>query len=98
MPQCQLHVFCFFGFRKVSKEIFKELDETKAEAPIFLDATQSPKERRSGATRWPHLGLARVHPRPRFPMVWAPRGSTDLDLSPIYTSPQDEIPSKIRNP
>jgi hypothetical protein len=31
MPQCQFPVFyCFLCFRKVTQEIFSELDETKA--------------------------------------------------------------------
>src|SRR5215216_3119950 len=72
-----------FGFRKASKEIFLELDGTKAEVPIFSDATRSPKERRSGATRRPHLGPAWVHPRVHCPMVWAPQASTGLAPSPI---------------
>src|SRR3954463_13634210 len=58
-----------FGFRKASKEIFSELDGTKSQVPIFSDATRSPKEIRSGATRRPHLRPAWVHPRARRPMV-----------------------------
>src|SRR4051812_4514913 len=46
-----------FGFRKSSKEIFSELDETKAEVNILPEQRQSQEGRRSGATRRPHLGL-----------------------------------------
>jgi hypothetical protein len=47
----------FLCFRKVTQEIFSELDKTKAEVPIFSDARRSPKQRRRGdsrhhATRW----------------------------------------------
>ena len=35
MPLCQLPVSAVFGFRKASKEIFSELDETKGQLPIF---------------------------------------------------------------
>jgi hypothetical protein len=38
MPQCQFPVLCcFLCFRKVTQEIFSELDETKAEPPIFTE-------------------------------------------------------------
>jgi hypothetical protein len=35
----------FLCFRKVTQEIFSELDETKAEVPILLTRRRSPKER-----------------------------------------------------
>src|SRR3954470_17747878 len=64
-----------FGFRKASKEIFSELDRTKAKVNILQDTTRRPKGRRSGATRWPHLWLAQPPPRACCPMVWVPRVS-----------------------
>jgi hypothetical protein len=33
----------FLCFRKVTQEIFSELDETKAEPPIFTEASRRPK-------------------------------------------------------
>jgi hypothetical protein len=39
----------FLCFRKVTQEIFSELDETKAEPPIFTEASRRPKMRRRGA-------------------------------------------------
>jgi hypothetical protein len=43
----------FLCFRKATQEIFSELDKTKAEPPIFPEASQSPKMRRRGARgRW----------------------------------------------
>ena len=43
-----------FGSRKASKEIFSELDRTKAKVNISSRRTRSPEERRRGATGWPH--------------------------------------------
>src|SRR4051812_39708909 len=81
-----------FGFGKARKEILSELDGTKAKVNILPERTRSLEERRGGATRRTHLGLARV-PWPRQPLVWASRGSTNLALSPIYTSPRDINPN-----
>src|SRR4051812_16453184 len=67
-----------FGFRKASKEIFSELDGTKAKVNILPDTTRRPKGRQGRETRRPHHRVARAHPRARQPMVWGPRGSTDL--------------------
>jgi hypothetical protein len=38
----------FLCFRKVTQEIFSELDEMKPEPPIFPDTRQSPKESQRG--------------------------------------------------
>jgi hypothetical protein len=62
----------FLCFRKVTQEIFSELDETKAEVPIFPYTRRSPKQRRRGARGWPHHAMARATPWPRRAMVWAP--------------------------
>jgi hypothetical protein len=51
----------FLCFRKVTQEIFLELDETKAEVPIFPDMRQSPKQRWRGARGQPHLGMQEKH-------------------------------------
>jgi hypothetical protein len=48
----------FLCFRKVTQEIFSELDETKAEVPIFPDTRRSPKQRRRGAKGQPHHRVA----------------------------------------
>src|SRR6266699_517541 len=72
-----------FGFRKVTQEIFSELDETKAETPIFPGSIQNIEELllpdQSLAT--PTLGVAR--PWPRQGQVWWPWPLTDSALSPI---------------
>jgi len=54
-----------FGFRKVTQEIFSELDETKAETPIFPGTFQSTKEvlQPDQEVGSPLLGAARVWPR-----------------------------------
>ena len=48
MPQCQFHVSAVFGFRKVIKEIFSELHETKANIPIFPGSIQNTEEETEG--------------------------------------------------
>jgi hypothetical protein len=50
MPQCQFPVFCYFcvNFRKVTYEIFSELDETKAEPPIFYQSFAKTKDKTEG--------------------------------------------------
>jgi hypothetical protein len=73
----------FLCFRKVTQEIFSELDKIKAEVPIYLTQSGSPKERRRRARRRPHHGVARPTPWPRRPMVWAPRPLSDIALPPI---------------
>jgi hypothetical protein len=95
MPQCQFPIFLLFlCFRKVTQEIFSELDETKPEVPIFPDMRQSPKQRRRRARRWPHHLVARVHPWPRHHLVWAPLVPSDIAPPPIY-SLRGENPKKI---
>ena len=80
-----------FGFRKVLLRIFSELHETKGQVPIFPARTRSPKERRRGARSQPNHMAAWAPLLPRQPMGWAPRGSTDVAPSPIY-SPRRENP------
>jgi hypothetical protein len=81
----------FLCFKKVTQEIFLELDETKAEVLIFPDMRWSPKQRRRGARGQPHHAMAWATPWPRQAMVWAPGPPTDIALPPIY-SPRRENP------
>jgi hypothetical protein len=71
----------FFYSRFLPKEIFSELDETKAKVPIFLTRRWSPKERRRRAssrhTRWWH-GPALGHA-----MLWCGPPGRPL-TSPFY--------------
>jgi hypothetical protein len=53
----------FLCFRKVTQEIFSELDETKAEVPNYLTRRQSPKESRRRTRGQPHPMVARARAR-----------------------------------
>jgi hypothetical protein len=91
----------FLYFRKVTQEIFLELDETKPEVPIFPDMRRSPKQRRRRAKRWPHHLVARVHPWPCHPVVWGPWVPSDIAPPPIkslrHKNPKsiDVFPNKV---
>ena len=54
-----------FGFRKASKEIFSELDRTKAQVNILPKATRSSDESQRGAP-------GRPHPRVAWPALATP--------------------------
>jgi hypothetical protein len=73
----------FLCFRKVTQEIFSELDEKKAKVPIYLTQRRSPKERRRAARRQPHHRVARATPLPHHKVVWAPGPPSNIDLPPI---------------
>jgi len=94
MPQCQFLFSAVFGSRKAVRAIFSEFDETKAKPPIFPRDTRSQKGKPGGGPRPPNHMLARLGPRARRHMVWAPRDSTDVAPSPIY-SPRGENPKII---
>jgi hypothetical protein len=81
----------FLCFRKATQQIFSELDETKAEVPIFPDARRSPKLRRRGTRGRPHHRVARASPWPRHQVVGPPGPPPDATLPPIY-SPRRENP------
>jgi hypothetical protein len=73
----------FLCFRKVTQEIFSELDKTKAKVPIYLTRRRNPKERRRGARGQPHHRVARATPWPRHQVVWTPGQPPDIALPPI---------------
>src|SRR3954471_1166575 len=75
-----------FGFRKVSKEIFSELDGTKDKVNNFPWGTGSREESRRG---WP-VG-------PDTPQTW---GQVDPRLARVWRpwSPPGLAPSPIRSP
>jgi hypothetical protein len=73
----------FLCFRKVTQEIFSELDETKAEVPIYLKGRRSLEERRSRTTGRLHHRVVRATPWPHHQVVWAPGPSLDIALPPI---------------
>jgi hypothetical protein len=69
----------FLFFRKVTQQIFSELDETKAEVPNYLTRRRSPKESRRRTRGQPH------HMVERAPLGHATRGCDRL-VHPL-TSP-----------
>jgi hypothetical protein len=81
----------FLCFRKATQEIFSELDETKAEPPIFTKASRRPKMRQRGATGRPHPRVAWPSPGSRHQGVRPPGPPPDAALPPIY-SPRREKP------
>jgi hypothetical protein len=81
----------FLCSRKATQEIFSELDETKAEPPIFTEASRSPKMIWRGARGQAHHRVARPSPWPRHHMVRPGGPPSDAALSPI-SSPRREKP------
>jgi hypothetical protein len=73
------------------KEIFSELDETKAKSSIFPEASRSPKIRQRGARSQAHPRVARPTPGPRHQGVRPAGPPPDAAVSPIY-SPRWEKP------
>jgi hypothetical protein len=75
----------FLCFRKVTQEIFSELDKIKAKPPIFTEASRRPKRRRRGAMGQPHHRVARPAPGLRPLWVRPPWSTPDAASSPIKT-------------
>jgi hypothetical protein len=73
----------FLCFRKVTQEIFLELDKMKTKVPIYLTWRQSPKERRRGARGQLHHRVAWATPWPHHQVVWTPVPPPDIALPPI---------------
>jgi hypothetical protein len=73
----------FLCFRKVTQEIFSELDEMKAKVPIYLTRRRSPKERRRWTKGQPHHRVAQATPWPRHQVVWPHGPPPDIALPPI---------------
>jgi hypothetical protein len=86
LTRCHSASFLFLLFlccRKVTQEIFSELDETKAKPPIFTEASRRPKMRRRGARSQAHLKGAWPSPWPHCPIVRPAGPTSDNALSPI---------------
>ena len=61
MPQCQFLFFTIFGFRKVTQEIFSELDVTKQSSYFYHAETEDREgveEGHQGGHTLPGRGLA----------------------------------------
>jgi hypothetical protein len=84
----------FLCFRKVTNEIFSELDKTKAKVPIYLTRRRSPKDRRRATRRQLHHRVARATPWLRHQVVWVPGLTSDIALPPINSlhreNPKDQ--------
>jgi hypothetical protein len=80
----------FFCFRKVTQEIFSELDKTKAKPRIFTKASRRPKMRQRGARGQPHHQGARPSPWPRPRVVRPPGPPPDAAPSPIKSTRREK--------
>jgi hypothetical protein len=85
----------FLCFRKATQEIFSELDEIKAEVPIFPDMRRSSKLRWRGTRGQAHHGVARPSPWPCHQVVWLPGPPPDAALPPIYSPRRENLYSPI---
>jgi hypothetical protein len=72
-------------FRKVTQEIFSELDKTKARRPDIYRSFQRTEEETKRSHRAATPPGARPAPGLRRPMVWAPWSTSDAAPSPIKT-------------
>jgi hypothetical protein len=88
----------FLCFKKATQEIFSELDEIKAEVPIFPDMRRSPKQRRRGARGQPHHRVARPAPGPRHQVVGPPGPPPDAAFPPIYSPQWENLKAPINFP
>jgi hypothetical protein len=94
LMRCHSAIPCFLlflCFRKVTQEIFSELDKTKAEVPNYLTRRRSPKESRRRTRGQPHPRVEQPSPSPRHQGVWPPGPPPNIALTPIY-SPRWENP------
>jgi hypothetical protein len=99
LPQCQFPVFCCFCVselihRKYSRNWTKQVPEVL----FFSEASRDPKKRRRGATRAPHIGLARPGPWPHHPCVRTSGPSSDIAPSPIKIPRRKKPKYPIRFP
>jgi hypothetical protein len=81
----------FLCFRKVTQEIFSELDETKVKHPKIYRSFQRTEEETEQSQRVASPPGARPRAWPRRPMVRAPWSTSDAAPSPIKT-PRREKP------
>jgi hypothetical protein len=99
MPQCQFPVFCYFCVSEViHKKYSRYWTKQVHEVLFYPEASRDPKERRRGATRAPHKGVARPSPWPSHHGVRAPGPSSDIAPSPIKTPRQKKPKNPITFP
>ena len=75
-----------FDSRKVTKEIFAELEKEFTESHILPKASWSQMGRPAGCPGGAHLPQERVGPWPRLAQVWPPWPASGSALPPIYSS------------
>ena len=88
----------FLCFKKPTQDIFSELDETKAEPPIFTEASRRPKMKRRGAMSQAHHRVARPSPWPRHHMVRPTGPPPDAAISPINSPRWEKLKGRITFP
>jgi hypothetical protein len=90
--------FAVFVFQKAAQEIFSELDETKAEPPIFTEASRRLKMRRRGLGASHTLGWRGPGPSHATRGVSRPGPPPDATLPPIYSSRREKPKHPINFP
>jgi hypothetical protein len=94
----------FLCFRKVTQEIFSELDKTKAKHSDIYRSFQRTEEETERSHRAATPPGAWPNPGSRRPMVWAPWSTSDAAPSPLKTPRQEKpkhpitIPETYRDP
>jgi hypothetical protein len=88
----------FLCFKKVTQEIFSELDETKANHLEIYRTSREPKRRWRGATGRSHNRAARPRPWPRPLCVRPPRSTSDAAPSPIKTPDRKNLRTPMNFP
>jgi hypothetical protein len=86
----------FLRFRKVTQEIFSELDETKPEPPIFPGRMTKTEGELDGGQGPTTPGVVRVDPWACHPLVWRHWSTSDTALPPI-SSLRHENPKSFGN-
>ena len=82
MPGASFLFSAVFRFRKVTQEIFLELDETKNLA-IYFTVMYTDTEGETGGLWSPHTTSRHGPPPARQLVVWGPQGSPGVRPSPI---------------
>jgi hypothetical protein len=88
----------FLCFRKVTQEIFSELDETKAEHPEIYRSFQRTEKETERSQGWSHYQGARHRAWSRCPMVSPTWYTSDAAPSPIKTSRREKPKHPITFP
>jgi hypothetical protein len=80
----------FLCFRKVTQEIFSELNETKARCPDIYRSFERTEEETERSHRTTTLPGGVACPSPRRPVVWHPWSTSNAAPSPIKTSQREK--------